>query len=84
MRIHDANPTTVTRTTAKDLAGPKAKSTAEASSASSAAGATTVSLSAKAQELASGSARVDALRAKIQDGTYKVDAQAIANKLVGE
>lgn len=44
-----------------------------------------VNVSAKAQEISkTRAARVDELRASIANGTFKVDAKAIAAKLVGD
>jgi flagellar biosynthesis anti-sigma factor FlgM len=50
---------------------------------------TSVTLSARAQELSAKtdparSARVSALREQVQNGTFKIDAQSIAGKLVGD
>lgn len=77
------------------LTGPKQGSAAKGSPAGqSGSGATaqpvtgeTVTFSAKAKELAeqasvADAAKVDHLRASIQNGTFKVDPQAIANKIV--
>lgn len=43
-----------------------------------------VKVSERAAQLSAGSARLDELRDQIRNGTFKVDARAIANKLVGE
>ncbi len=43
-----------------------------------------VQVSDRAAQLSAGSARLDELRDQIRNGTFKVDARAIANKLVGE
>lgn len=42
-----------------------------------------VNVSARAHELASSAARLDALRDAVRNGTYRVDAHAIAARLVG-
>ncbi len=42
-----------------------------------------VSVSDRAQELAAGSARLEELRTAIKDGSFVVDAQRIAQRLVG-
>jgi anti-sigma28 factor (negative regulator of flagellin synthesis) len=42
-----------------------------------------VSVSDEAKALAAGTARLDELRSAVRNGTYKVDAQAIARRLVG-
>lgn len=47
--------------------------------------AVSVNVSAKAQEMSkAGAARIDELKAAIANGTFKVDAHAIAAKLVGD
>ena len=43
-----------------------------------------VKVSERAAQLSAGSARLDELKDQIRNGTFKVDARAIANKLVGE
>ena len=43
-----------------------------------------VKVSDRAAQLSAGSARLDELKDQIRSGTFKVDARAIANKLVGE
>jgi anti-sigma28 factor (negative regulator of flagellin synthesis) len=43
-----------------------------------------VKVSDRAAQLSAGAARLDELRVQIRNGTFKVDARAIANKLVGE
>ena len=64
------------------------KSKEGASNAASTSVATSVNLSSRARELAAGAepsaAKVSSLRDQIQRGTFKVDAQAIASKLVGD
>jgi flagellar biosynthesis anti-sigma factor FlgM len=51
---------------------------------SSAAQSATVKVSERAQQLASGAARVEQLRAAVRDGTFRIDADAIAARLVGD
>ena len=67
-------------TTASDKAGSggKAKPVAEQPSVLS------VKVSDRAAQLSAGSTRLDELKEQIRNGTFKVDARAIANKLVGE
>ena len=48
-----------------------------------AGGALEVTVSDRAQELASGAARLDELRSAIRDGSFRVDSQRIAERLVG-
>ena len=43
-----------------------------------------VKVSDRAAQLSAGSARLDELRDQIRNGTFKIDARAIATKLVGE
>jgi anti-sigma28 factor (negative regulator of flagellin synthesis) len=43
-----------------------------------------VNVSARAQELAAGASRLQELKASIRDGSFKIDAHAIASRLVGE
>lgn len=43
-----------------------------------------VKVSDRAAHLAAGSARLEELRESVRNGTFKVDARAIANALVGE
>jgi len=42
-----------------------------------------VAVSDRAHELASGAARLEELRTAIRDGSFRVDSQRIAQKLVG-
>ena len=42
-----------------------------------------VKVSARAQELAAGASRLEELRAQVRDGTYKIDHQKIAARIVG-
>jgi flagellar biosynthesis anti-sigma factor FlgM len=93
MRIHDAytklnGPTRTDATNGTRDAGARAK---DAGAAGKATGevSTSVVLSARAQELSAKtdparSARVTALRAQVQAGTFKIDPQSIAAKLVGD
>jgi flagellar biosynthesis anti-sigma factor FlgM len=93
MRIHDAytklnGPTRTDATSGTRDASGRAK---DAGAARQAPGepSTSVVLSARAQELSAQtdparSARVSALREQIQGGTFKIDPQAIAAKLVGD
>ena len=43
-----------------------------------------VHVSARAEQLASGADRVEELRAAVRNGTFKIDASAIAARLVGD
>ena len=47
-------------------------------------GVLSVSVSDRAAQLSAGSSRLDELRDAVRNGTFKVDARAIAEKLVGE
>jgi len=97
MRIHDAytkldRPRDAAGTAAgrgPEAAGQGAAGRAASDVAPPAAGdATRVSVSSRAQELASAhgpaSAKVAALREKIADGTFRIDAGAIAARLIGD
>jgi flagellar biosynthesis anti-sigma factor FlgM len=92
MRIHDAY-TKLNGPTRTDAATGTRDTAARAKDAGRAATphdvSTSVSLSARAQELSAKtdparSARVAALREQVQNGTFTIDAHAIAGKLVGE
>jgi flagellar biosynthesis anti-sigma factor FlgM len=93
MRISDAY-TKLDRPTRTDgpanagEVGTRAKESGRSATGSGAAVSTSVTLSARAQELASmadpSAARVSALRDKMSRGELRVDAQAIASKLIGE
>jgi flagellar biosynthesis anti-sigma factor FlgM len=91
MRIHDAY-TKLDRPTAADGAAPTGDAATRAKDAARSAGTSTsvntsVSLSPRARELSAASAtstaKVAALRDKLQRGELQVDAHAIAGKLVG-
>lgn len=56
---------------------------ASAKAKTPAGGALEVSVSSRAQELASRTARIDELRTAIKDGSFRVDSQRIAQRLVG-
>jgi|GEM_PF-2942690 len=93
MRIHDAYTKLngPTRTDATAGARGAAAGAKEAASRAAVPGevSTSVTLSARAQELSAQtdparSARVTALREQVQNGTFKIDAQSIAAKLVGD
>lgn len=47
-------------------------------------GVLSVKVSAQASQLSAGSARLEELRDQVRNGTFKIDARAIASKLVGE
>ena len=90
MRIHDAY-TKLDRPTAADgpaaAGGPATRAKDAARSAAGTPVSTSVTLSARAQELSAAAsqsnAKVTALREQLQRGELKVDAHAIAAKLVG-
>ena len=91
MRIHDAY-TKLDRPTAADgAAAPKGDAATRAKDAARSGASTSVNtsvtLSARARELSAASAtstaKVAALREQLQRGELKVDAHAIAAKLVG-
>jgi anti-sigma28 factor (negative regulator of flagellin synthesis) len=62
----------------------QARAAAGAAKTAKAGAAIQVNVSARAQELAAGAARLEELKASIKDGSFKVDADAIAAKLVGD
>ena len=74
-RVGPSGPRPVDKAAAAE-SGARAKS-------KSAGGALEVSVSDRAQELASGAARLEELRTAIQNGSFRVDSQRIAQKLVG-
>ena len=74
-RVGSAGARPVDKTAAVE-SGPRAKGKA-------ASGALEVSVSDRAQELASGAARLEELRTAIRDGSFRVDSKRIAEKLVG-
>jgi flagellar biosynthesis anti-sigma factor FlgM len=90
MRIHDAY-TKLDRPTAADGAAPAGDAAARAKDAARSSASTSVNtsvtLSPRARELSAAagtsSAKVAALREQLQRGELKVDAHAIAAKLVG-
>ncbi len=92
MRIHDAytklnGPTRTDATAGTPNAAGRAKDAGRAAPTGDAS--TKVVLSARAQELSTRmdparSARVTALREQVQNGTFKIDAQSIAAKLMGD
>jgi flagellar biosynthesis anti-sigma factor FlgM len=92
MRIHDAytkldGATRINGAASKgDTAASRGAKDAGASSSSSAS--MSVTLSAKARELSGladpSSARIAALRDQVKRGEFKIDADAIAKKLVGD
>jgi flagellar biosynthesis anti-sigma factor FlgM len=61
----------------------KAESEARAKAKAQAGSALEVSVSDRAQALASSTARLDELRAAIRDGSFRVDSERIARSLVG-
>ena len=92
MRIHDAY-TKLNAPTRTDAMSSTRDAAARAKDAGRAATpgdvSTSVTLSARAQELSAKtdparSARVSALRDQVQNGSFRVDAQSIAAKLVGD
>ncbi len=74
-RVGSAGARPVDKTTAVE-GGPRGRGNA-------AGGALEVTVSERAQELASGAARLEELRSAIRDGSFRVDSQRIAEKLVG-
>ena len=92
MRIHDAytKQDRAVRAEGPRAARPAASGSADARATAATGGslATNVTVSARARELSASAeptgARVDALRAQIKNGTFKVDARSIAAHLVGE
>lgn len=94
MRIHDAytkldRPTRADGPANADALGTRAKDagrTAPGNNTTSAS--TNVTFSARAQELSSmadpSAAKVSALREQLKNGSFRVDAHAIASKLIGD
>ena len=88
MRIHDAYRTATERPSANPSSRPSSeRSLARISVPPQSSSPAAVALSPTAHELASASAkddaRIDALRAAIHNGSFKIDARAIATKLAG-
>jgi anti-sigma28 factor (negative regulator of flagellin synthesis) len=87
MRIADRYQSLIARTGATrevDKAKPADKSTAVGASRRFGSPAVLdVNVSARAQELATGSARLAELKASIKDGSFRIDTHAIASRLVG-
>ena len=86
MRINDRASKYIDRAPAPTApSAAKAASEASAGNASkkSAAAGASVNVSARAQELAAGASRLEELRAQVRDGTYKIDPQKIAARIVG-
>jgi flagellar biosynthesis anti-sigma factor FlgM len=92
MRIHDAYTKQDRAVRAEGPlknreAGARAPDIRGSGATGGASDATNVIVSARAKELLAtaqpSGARVDALRAQIKNGTFKVDAQSIAHALVG-
>lgn len=85
MRISDRYQSTIERVApAKPV-----QSTAKSAATESAGGDATSSIldihvSPQAQALSNRAAGLEQLKARVQNGTFKVDPDAIANKLVGE
>lgn len=68
-----------------ERAGQGAKASAKGATAkASASGVLDVNVSDRAHELASGVAKLDELKASIQNGSFRIDHDAIASRLVGE
>ncbi len=92
MRIHDAytklnGPTRTDAATGTRDAAARAKNAGRPAAPGDVS--TSVTLSARAQELSAKtdparSARVSALRDQVLNGTFKIDPQSIAAKLVGD
>ena len=61
-----------------------ARSTTASTTTPAQDGILSVSVSAQAKDLAAGTARLEQLRDQVRNGTFKIDAKDIANKLVGE
>lgn len=66
------------------LVGAKDKASAVAAARGAEPGVLTVSISDVAGHLSANAAKLEQLKASIQDGSFRVDAQAIAKKLVGD
>ena len=85
MRISDRYPSTIERaSSAKPLTyTAKSGATDRTSAADGASGILDIHVSAQAQALSNRAAGLEQLKARIQNGTFNVDADAIASKLVG-
>lgn len=79
MRINDRASNLIDRVGATQV---QSVSKPEATKKSAGAG-VEVKVSARAQELAAGASRLEELRAQVRDGTYKIDHQKIAARIVG-
>ena len=85
MRISDRYQSTIERVAPAKPVKSTAKTEATDSAASGDASSTILDIhvSAQAQALSNRAAGLEQLKARVQDGSFKVDADAIASKLVG-
>ncbi len=83
MRISDRYQSTIDKVAPAKPAAATSKAAPTAGTTDGASGILDVHVSAQAQELSARSAQVDQLKQQVQNGTFKVDPDAIASKLVG-
>jgi anti-sigma28 factor (negative regulator of flagellin synthesis) len=78
------SPATGAAKASKETSAVADKTAAVASTKGGEPGVLTVSVSARAAQLSASSTRLQELKEQVKNGTYKVDAQAIAKSLVGD
>ena len=83
MRISDRYQSTIERVAPAKPVQSTAKSGAAEATSDGASSILDIHVSAQAQALSNRAAGLEQLKAQVQSGTYKVDADAIASKLVG-
>lgn len=83
MRISDRYQSTIERVAKAVPAQSTSKAAPTAGATDGASSVLDVHVSQQAQELSARAAGVESLKKQIQNGTFKVDADAIASKLVG-
>lgn len=84
MRITDRYQSTIERVAPTKPTASTAKAAATTGAADGASGVLDIHMSAQAQQLSNRAAGVEHLKRQVENGTFKVDADAIASKLVGE
>jgi len=83
MRITDRYQSSIERAAPAKPVAATAKTAATTATADSASNILDIHMSAQAQELSNRAAGVEQLKKQVANGTFKVDADAIASKLVG-
>jgi anti-sigma28 factor (negative regulator of flagellin synthesis) len=84
MRISDRYQSTIERVAPAKPVQATTKSAATESTGDAASGILDIHVSAQAQALSNRAAGLEQLKARIQNGTFQIDHDAIAAKLVGE